>query len=406
MKRVVLVGCRFMEDGYLKAAADRGWQLGLVETAERIEEIEQRFPGLLVDTEAIDWSHYKCEEAWLPLASALVERMAPDGVLGRTEENVLAASLLQDARQLPGLGLLAGQVGRNKALQRVMFQRYGLRQPDFHLTPRLSEATDWAGARLPVVVKPLSQSGSLGVEYLADDSDWTAALRRRGHEGPLLVEEYVDGAQYSWEALVRDGTVVFSNLTRTERTKPPHLVCVLHEVGFGAERPEIGATADDIGAGVVEAMRMGTGLIHLELLERPDGKLVVVEVATRNPGAFLVEIMSRSYEVDLFAAYLDAAVGGRPQLAPASCVARPSRYGALVKFAVDRAGCLRSARLDGLDAVPGMVRYDLRMELGTPVRPPQCVGDFVGYAILDCASRAQCRESILQAQAEAVFAVE
>ena len=135
---------------------------------------------------------------------------------------------------------------------------------------------------MPVVVKPLSSAGSEGVELVTDAAAFREVAARRGGEGKLLVERAIAGPEYSWEALVRDGKVWFANLTAKETSEPPYFIEVAHRTA-----PEVSgsvrALADDLGAAVINAMGMRSGLVHLEFRATLDGDLAVMEVAV-GPG--------------------------------------------------------------------------------------------------------------------------
>jgi hypothetical protein len=55
---------------------------------------------------------------------------------------------------------------------------------------------------------------------------------------------------------------------------------------------------------------MGTGVSHLEWFRRPDGSIVVSEVAARPPGGELMTYMSRAHDFDAVAAWARLVVTG------------------------------------------------------------------------------------------------
>src|SRR4051812_9928027 len=195
---LLLVGVGRMGRPYLLAAQRLGVSVHAVEVPERTE----RAAG----AREITHSPGELDENWAAAAWRAAAGGATSGVLAFSEPHVLAAALVADEFGLPGPSLRASVLSRDKALQRGRFAARGLLQPGYLLTPSLAEAAEWASARLPVVIKPLSSGGSAGVELLGDAEDLAGALTRRGEEGPLLVEEAVSGPEYSWEALVADGT--------------------------------------------------------------------------------------------------------------------------------------------------------------------------------------------------------
>ncbi|MDR7301220.1 ATP-grasp domain-containing protein [Haloactinomyces albus] len=383
-RTVVLIGVGGMAEGYLSAAETMGLRVGVVETADRCGALASRF-SCIADFEPVEEGAQ--DEAWLAPATVLADRMRPRGVLGFAEPHVLATAILQHRLGVPGPGLDAAVISRNKALQRGEFERADLPQPGY-LHDRLQNATEWALPRLPVVVKPVSMQGSRGVERIDTPEEWQDALARRGSEGPLLVEEYVEGHEYSVEALVENGRVLFTNLTRKETTGAPFFVELLHEAGYGTERPVLRKASEELCRKVVAAMGVSTGIVHLEFRTPIAEELVIMEVAVRTPGDHLMEIVSRAHGVDIYEACLRLALQETPELPPGS---EPARSAGSLFLSAECAGTLVALDLADWASHSGVARYGIRLSAGTPVRPAESSGDRLAYAVLDCANAEEMR---------------
>lgn len=397
---VLLVGAGVMAEGYLHAAQEAGLRVGIVETPARHKALAPRFP-CIVDFEPVEEVTATRDESWLSPAMTLAGRLAPDAVWAFAEAHVLAAAMLQHRLGLPGPGLDAATVSRNKALQRAEFRRAGLPQPGHRHTARLSDQRDWALARLPVVVKPVSLQGSQGVERIASAREWDDLVARRESEGPLLVEEYVEGQEYSVEALVHRGRVLFTNLTRKETTGPPYFVELFHEAGYGADRPLLRKTADEMCEGVVRALHFATGIVHLEFRVRSDDDLVIMEVAVRTPGDHIMELVARAHDFDVFAACLRLAL----DQVPATPRAPVRAAGSLFLSAPD-AGRLTSLDLAAWAKLPEIAKHDARVQPGAQVRPAQNSGDRLAWAVLDCPTPRELRLLADRLVAEAVVEID
>ncbi len=300
MRTLLLVGVGMSGRPYIGAARRLGARVHVVEEPSRAPEIADQVDGVTICSGASD-------EAWAAAAAAAMA-CSPSGVLAFSEPHVLGAALVQDEYGLPGPSLRAAVTSRNKALQRGRFAAAGIGQPEYLITGRLSDAADWAGARMPVVVKPLSSAGSEGVELVTDAAAFREVAARRGGEGKLLVERAIAGPEYSWEALVRDGKVWFANLTAKETSEPPYFIEVAHRTA-----PEVSgsvrALADDLGAAVINAMGMRSGLVHLEFRATLDGDLAVMEVAVRTPGDGIMDLLALTYKVSWYELAVRVALG-------------------------------------------------------------------------------------------------
>lgn len=385
---LLLVGTGNMGRGYLAAARRRGLTAALVETPDRIDAVRGEFGNVVVAAEPLDPAVAEHDEAWAEPAVRLARRTRPRGALAFSETHVQAAALVAESHGLPGPGLYAAQVSRNKALQRQLYGAAGIPQPHSRIVARLDKA---APSDFPLVVKPLSGSGSSGVEQVADPSAWEDAVARRAGGGPYLVEEYATGTEYSWEGLVREGRVLFGNLTVKTTTGPPAFVELLHVPSTGAADRELRERADRLGAEVVDALRMRDGLVHLEFRITPDGRTAVMEAAVRTPGDFLMDVVSRAHGIDLYESCIRLALGEEPAL---PVPGRAPRHTASLFLVAERAGEIVPESTGPLDAVPGVFRSGLRQEPGTVMGPPESSADRMAFALLHLPTEAALHDAV------------
>ncbi|MFD7904187.1 ATP-grasp domain-containing protein [Kitasatospora sp. NPDC057904] len=377
---IVLVGAAPILEGYLRAAERLGLEIALVETAARAAELRERYDCITATAE-VDPAATGRDDGWIRPTAELVRRVRPEGVVASSEVHVLAAAMAQEQHRLPGPGLDAAAISRDKSQQRFRFAAAGLANPEHLKTPRLSAATEWAAGRLPVVVKALDRAGSEGVERVATPAEWADAVARRDTEGALLVEDYVEGQEYNWEGLAVDGRVCFGSLTRKLTTNAPDFVELAHFAGHQRTDPELGRAADALGQAVADAIRMRTGIMFVEFRTRGTD-LVIMEVAVRAPGDHCMEATSIVAGTDLFADVLTLARGGTFQ--PPSDVAMHHAGSCFVT--ADRTGVLKSAGEHEWLAWPGVVRGGVNAEPGAVVGPPHSSQERIGWAILDCAT--------------------
>ncbi|MGL4175500.1 MAG: ATP-grasp domain-containing protein [Dermatophilaceae bacterium] len=279
----------------------------------------------------------------------------------------------------------AATVSRNKALQRAVFAATGVAQPEHTLVPDVGSGADWAEGRFPVVLKPVGEFGSIGVELVADQGQLQQAAARRSDHGRVLVEEVVDGPEFSAECLVRDGHVLFTNITAKETTGPPFFVEVCHRPGhrfaFPEEQESVGAFVVD----VVRELRMRTGIVHLEFRVVSGRGPVLIEVAVRTPGDFIMDVVSATWGFDMFDAVLGLSLGEEVDLpGPAD---EPVQYAAS-RFLLADPGMLES--IDGLDEIrshPEVVRCVLNLAVGDHVPAGRSSMDRAGHALVVGADR-------------------
>jgi cysteine synthase A len=370
----MMIGVGRMGRPYVTAARRLGLRVRAVEAASRVDAV----------ADAVDGVHPcrgELDEQWVEAAAAAVVAGRPDGVVAFSEPHVMAAALLQDRLGIPGPSLHAAALSRNKALQRATFAAHGVAQPDFMVTDDLPATTDWAAPRLPVVVKPLSSAGSAGVELVADLATYHEAAARRAGERPLLVETAIGGPEFSWEALVQDGEVWFSNLTAKETTGPPHFVELVHRTGI-----ELAATdaerVERFTAAVLAGLGMRTGLVHMEFRLTAAGP-TLMEVAVRTPGDFLMELLGLTYGLDWFELVVRAALRMPLPDPPAG----PIRYAASY-LPTAAPGMVTEIRgLDEIRRHPCVVEAELRVAEGQTIAPLRSSAQRVGHVLLAADTR-------------------
>ncbi|WP_418958906.1 ATP-grasp domain-containing protein [Streptomyces tritici] len=381
---LLLVGVGFMGRPYVAAAKRLGLRVRAVEAHDWAHMCED-----LVDEVEPSWGKYGAlDELWAETVHAAAEKRRPTGIFGFTESHVLGAAMAQDRFGLPGPSLQAAVISRNKALQRGRFRAHGVGQPEYLLTDDLASAAPWAAERLPVVLKPLSSAGSDGVELVPDAAAFERAAVRRAAERPILVEQAVEGPEYSWEALVRDGEVWFANVTAKTTTGAPHFVELEHRAAAPLS-PEDSERVAALGRSVLDAIGMRTGIVHLEFRLTSEGP-AVMEVAVRTPGDYLMELCSLTYGIDWFEMVVRLAVGAELPAPPQG----PVKHAASL-FVVSDPG--EVVALEGLDEVlahPAVETAAFRVSVGDTVGRTSSSLQRTAYAVLAADTAEELEEAI------------
>ncbi|KDN83882.1 ATP-grasp domain-containing protein [Kitasatospora cheerisanensis] len=384
-KDLLVVGVGVMGRPYLEAAARLGLRVRAVEAAAGWDSR----PTDLAETFYRVDGHQ--EEDWAAAVAQAVAERVPDGLVAFAEPHVLAGALAQDRLGLPGPSLHAAVISRNKALQRATFAAHGVRQPEHLLVPDVAEARDWMLERLPVVVKPLTRAGSEGVELVRTAEEAAELVARRTGEGKVLVEEAIQGPEFSWEALVRDGEVLFENVTAKETTAPPYFVELAHRCAHLFEDEELAAQVHELTRGVLAAVGMRTGLVHLEFKVDGNGP-ALMEIAVRTPGDYLPDAIGLAYGFDLYEAVVRLALG-----MPVDELVRrePVGWSATV-FPTTAPGVITGiGGVEQTAAHPSVVRVRLRKKAGDTVRPLTSSSQRMGHVLVNAPSPTE-REDALK----------
>lgn len=370
-------------------------------------------------------ARYQQVEEYLAVAERLHRQQPFGAVIPGLEYAVVAAAELAWRWRLPGAGVAAAATLRDKICLREVADRAGLANPRWRPIGSAAQIREFAcgGA---VVVKPAGRQASLGVLRLDPGDDPEAAWRETtgAEEGALvpsrpmrwryLVEERLDGAEFSVEALVHDGAIVFANCTRKSVLAGRYPVEVAHTVpaptGAGGDHRLVVATS-----ALAAAVGFGTGVIHAEWVVRPDGVPALVEAAGRAPGDLIFELIRRAYGFDPYRAVLELLAGGRPELL------QVPRSGAAIRFLTvpadehpasapagttpadpPPAGPRIVTAVSGVDrarAVPGVARVEVDVTDGSRLSPTRSSWDRVGFVVAEAATAVEAQERARTAMA-------
>jgi hypothetical protein len=222
---------------------------------------------------------------------------------------VEACGQLADLWGLPGSGLRAARVCRNKLLQRRYLAEFSPRS--VHLAAGDREAAADLVPGYPAVVKPTGRMSSSGVRRVGDAAELAAAVAAvRPGEG-LLLEEVVDGPEFSVEALVRDGEVFWENVTGklTNDAESPYFTELRHVVPAAGLDDDALAALLDANRRVLARLEFGTGITHAEFRLQPGRGPVLMEVAARVPGDGITWLLHLATGVPIEPVLLDLALG-------------------------------------------------------------------------------------------------
>jgi biotin carboxylase len=244
-----------------------------------------------------------------------------DAVAAGNEFAVNAADVLARELGLYHNDVATIRASRDKALMREMFARFGVEQPRVIATlssVAQSRGFDWGSVAFPVIVKPVDMAMSLFVRKCdsPDQVDETlvkisafkkSRLTNYAFSAAALVEEFVEGPEFSLECVVQDGTVVAHALT--QKFVSPLPAC--YEVGHisGSDIPaRHRRSLLDMSERIASSWGMARGVMHVEFKMTAD-RLSVIEAAARPAGGHVPEIVELQHGLSLEDAYLHLRAG-------------------------------------------------------------------------------------------------
>lgn len=280
--RVVVLGGADNQLACIKAARRVGAEVIVVDPRPDV-------PGIGLADEWIGLDVAATKE----VAAAALVRDCDAVLTDQSDYAARAAASLAGALGLKGQDLSLIDACSNKLTMR---QRMADRAPDLvpwfrHVTEQ-EEATRFiADQQGPVIVKPLQSQGSRGVGRISSKADSPligAAFAESSGLG-ILIEQAVEGREYSVDGFVREGAL--TPLAIAAKTHYPGNPCLDERCDFlpsqySAVEEPLRRAMDRI----VSALGIGTGIVHAELIVNA-GRTTLVEIALRGGGAGISSVI-------------------------------------------------------------------------------------------------------------------
>jgi biotin carboxylase len=387
--RLVVVGCGFPQLSLVRAARARGVFVIGADANPRAVGVPHCNEFFEVSTSDVDGL---CD----------VVRRADARALTTTGSEVSLKATAHVAARL-GLPFYADPETvrrcQEKDAMRAGYRAAGLAVPEFARCESFEEALAFARARgFPLVVKPSRGWGQRGVARVNDEAELPRAFEEaRAHSASAglasaVVEEWLEGREYSVNGWIEDGALV--SYCVTERITVPGnrplgvMVAEVYPSGLPA----------DVESRVVDEARRGAAALGHR--RGPCYSQVGVGVGVGARGCFLFETAARlgggfdadvtrlASGVDLYDRLLGVAFGDAAL--ERQGVVGPVRRAAIAKFLVARPGAVRAVRgLDEARAIRGVDDVQAFVGAGGRVWPLTDSAKRAAYALAHGATRTE-----------------
>ncbi|MGW2697880.1 ATP-grasp domain-containing protein [Streptomyces sp. NPDC001296] len=370
-------------DSTVRKAKELGLHVVVLQHPQKLAEA----PCELADVvRAVDYTDLTALET---TARELWNTTGFSAVVSLTEPGLEGAGLLNDLFGLGGTGLEVARRFRDKLAMRRRLVAAGNGAATAAAAPlaKRRDIDEFAGQHgYPFIVKPTNGTGSYGVFRVtgpeAADTAWGTVSALNGHPmarttmpfsvDGFMLEEYIDGPQFSAESFSFDGRHVLIGITET------HLAAD----SFAAFSHVMPSRLDDAAQACVldamsrflDAMGLRDGPAHTEFRLSERGP-VVIESHNRFGGGAIHQLVRGAYGIDLETYAL-----GRPfRLVPE--IPRPPRAhsAAAVRFLVSGPGQVESITgVEDARSDPGVLTAQMWVKPGDTVRPVEDSWDRLG----------------------------
>jgi biotin carboxylase len=140
--------------------------------------------------------------------------------------------------------------------------------------------------KLPIIVKPTDRSGSRGIFKLTGFEGLQECVKKAcesSFEKCAIVEEYIEGNEYSCECISQNGKHYFLAVTKKYTTGAPHFIEIGHVEPSGLEIEKVEQVKEHVFR-ALDALHVSCGASHSEFKVTPEGDIRLIEIGARMGG--------------------------------------------------------------------------------------------------------------------------
>lgn len=272
---------------------------------------------------------------------------------------------------------------RNKAMVRTLTNELpSVYKPNYHNITSLSEL-EYVKNNIPYpcVVKPVDDSGSKGVlkcqsyeevlghvKYLFSQN---VNIRNQSIMKSILIEEYIEGQEYSAEILSYKGKHKIIGITKKTVGNEPFFVEKGHFFPYKSKAIE------DYTEGFIEilnSLNWQEGPIHLEFKIK-NSKIFIVEINGRLAGGMIPELIRYSMEIDLLKEQLRVSMDKPPKL-----IKNGDKFAGIRFILAKHAGKVNNIQLNN-ESIPQIKIVKINVEQGEFIGKSTNAYERLGYFI-------------------------
>lgn len=229
---------------------------------------------------------------------------------------MLTVNYVTEKLGLPGNSMECTEISTNKYAMRKAFQKAGVPVPGFREADQTTKPEALTDLKLPVIVKPTDRSGSRGITKVTEWEQLADALQasvENSFEKKAIIEEYLNGPEYSCECISFRGTHHFLAVTKKYTTGEPHFIETGHLEPAPLSEEQREAIKKAVFAGL-DALKVENGASHTEF-KLEGNEVRIIEIGARMGGDCIgSDLVELSTGYDFVRMVIEVASGRRPTL--------------------------------------------------------------------------------------------
>ncbi len=289
-KKLLLLGGSHAEIPLIKAARELGWYV--ITTGNNRDGLGHPFADKTV------FADFSDKDAMLALAR-------DEGVQavcsGCNDFALLSTVYVCEKLGLPGHDSFATSIElHHKDKYRSLATRLSIPTPQAKVARNnLEFEKAIASLTFPIIIKPVDLTGGKGIHRVSDVVEAREAYKdasNRTREDHIVVEEFVQGTNHGFSAMLVKGKVAFAFADNEQYFLNKYMVS-------GANSPTTTSDASlkklrDYSERVAKELNLVDGILHIQYIEKEDGTPYIIEICRRPPGDLYIKFVKYATGID------------------------------------------------------------------------------------------------------------
>ena len=278
---ILILGAGIMQTPAIRIAKEQGWKVICADgnaNAPAVNDVDQFLNIDLKDLVGL-------EEA----ARQIMETEGLNGVFTAGTDFSASVAWVAEKLGLPGLPYYSALNATDKIRMRSYFKQNNVSSPGFiELSQDMEFLNEISSLKFPLVVKPVDSMGARGVKKIKDITELHKAVENAlqySRTDRVIVEEFIEGEEYSIDALVQNGEITIYGLAVRHIFFPPYFIEMGHTIPALLDSEKQKLIEDEFKKGI-KALGINNGAAKGDIIYSENGP-VIGEIAARLSGGYM-----------------------------------------------------------------------------------------------------------------------
>lgn len=368
MKKILIIGASILQLPAIRKAKELGYYVGVTDynpKAIGIAESDEYFNVSTIDVDGV---------------VKVAQEFNPDGIITlATDMPMRAVAKACEVCGLPGISFDTAIKATDKGEMIKAFEAAGVEHPWFFIVPKQPELTTVIDKiSYPCIMKPTDNAGSRGVVLCHSREELEKEYEYSHHEsrgGAVIVEEYLQGPEFSIEVMVIDGEPHVLQITDKLTTGAPHFVEMGHSQPT-RQNEENSEKIRDLACRAVKAVGINIGPAHVEMILTKDGPKMVELGARMGGDCITTHLVPLSTGIDMVGSTIKLACGEKIDIEP------KWEKGSAIRYFDTHNGVIKAVEgIDEAKKIPGVKEISIVHQVGDTIGEIGSSTDRVGFVI-------------------------